>query len=477
MLLITGVVFPLLQSCSTKNENFVVNLTASIIEKDNVDRKKIITIEYKNMGSGSGADGQYGTQDDDIYRYTVTRDGAHVLDPANEIEIVVFDSPGNDDIWFTEDDGVQYSDALLKFSDDEQFNVGFYSYDYSSSLSNEIQKRNLTNEEALNYLLLSIGPKGFGNSMNIDRLPVIVNDYYPFYNGNQQVYKSYFLNGKEYQVSYQSYFNSFQIGVNNYGITGYTTKTIDSETGNEIVTSYSRGNDGVWLTEDDVINGYSITIADETLNTSILTSHDSPGFDDVWYTEDDRVTFREVSTNDGYGNIISVHQVSSGSDKIIDTEDDHLVSFRVVHQFDDDEHKMLTKYVENFGLENEFVASLKLDVYKNSINSTDENELIFLGIIGYGYLSVQEKVSINQVSGVFTHIREKGFSSGTHSFVNLDLVHVNQAYEALTSTTVSGYQVVTETRPLANDSTITTRKMYFENLIQLKSTHIEIHKN
>jgi len=88
----------LAQSCVNIIGEDIFQMTAEIKTTDEVGKKMISFVRYRNFGGGNGEDGKYGTEDDDISEYVVTS--------QNEVESIStrYFGPGVDGLWFTRDD-------------------------------------------------------------------------------------------------------------------------------------------------------------------------------------------------------------------------------------------------------------------------------------------------------------------------------------------------------------------------------------
>ncbi len=105
-----------LTACITSEENYLMNTSATIHEKIEQSQDTITFIKYKNGGQGSSTDTIYGTFDDDIASYSKK---VTLNTETQESITYTYNSPGNDNIWLTDDDvissGIEYvvEDDLL----------------------------------------------------------------------------------------------------------------------------------------------------------------------------------------------------------------------------------------------------------------------------------------------------------------------------------------------------------------------------
>lgn len=368
-MLIIGVFTVFLQSCSSsKNES--QNLIVTIVENDSNSLSKITVIEYNKTSSGIGSDDEYGTEDDDIFRYFEISDQGYLDDSSNKAKIIAYNSSGADNLWFTDDD-IEFSSNVLDRTHPNEKYYARFNLDWLASYGDLYYLKELSDIEVLNYLFLGVWPElltqGFGVNQSVKyNNDVYFDGTYTTYS-SVEIYKIFMLNEKEIQVNFGNVIFNEQLGLYNFSIDYYSEKSIDPETKIETLrNSNSAGKDGIWFTEDDVFSSGFTTIETEgaTLKTETLLRYIDPGSDGEWFTEDDLFNSREISTFDSNGNLLTHNFVYSGNDNLLDTSDDNVSqSYRQVHEISETEHKIVREHVENFGTDGESVIWSDIGTY------------------------------------------------------------------------------------------------------------------
>lgn len=367
-----------LTSCTRSDPDVVAYFSASITDTDAAGNEKVTLIEYNNMGSGEGSDGKYGTKDDDVFRYMVLRDAGQVVDPENEIEIILFNSPGLDGEWFTSDDSILFSESVEKNSDSKSYFFKNY------MVGNVMHSRNVSNADILNMKLDNIIQKAkwwYASSESLVDWDVVNKDVfysnYEYFDGDigvgygtrydnkNDIFRVFSVGEKEYSVYYLGTQFDLDLMFSNNFIRSYYSKMIDFNTGNEQVARYdSSGNDGVWFTEDDELREYRLKLNEGNSATSTEIIFSGAGDDGVWFTDDDLASRKIISTFDD-GLLLSYQDIYLGADGVVDTSyDGKSIAYRESHEVDATEHKITRKYVTDFDSANENVYGVIIEVYR-----------------------------------------------------------------------------------------------------------------
>ena len=484
---ITAILFlQLLYSCSKQKEEFNTNLRTSIVEKTLLGSQKTTTIEYKNMGEGEGSDGVFGTGDDDVYRYFVIKEGEYVVDSNNDVEVTVSNSPGKDDIWFTADDEVEFLGQLEKSDIDAKYFVRFRSFTNGFDDGTEHNVRELSNREVAEYLILGVSPGSIEAEFNVFQTSSELYDDFYISNGgsyyshwNSELYKKYTINGSEYTIFYYPYgrVNSYP-----YGEPHYLKDTIDLVTGDLISIEYSSpGNDGVWYTADDFFTQYSVTSGvDDPLNSTV-NYFSGPGADSEWFTNDDLNSRREIRTFVADGNLSSYQERRPRNGSIIDMADDYVESYKQSHIIEGDSHIVLTKSVENLGLENEFIKGVDITKYLSGDGDSSAAKVVLSGSAYSGYLDITQFGLIIKQLGDKTiavdQVREYGLSSSIINLVDIDAQVGSLIDEALVAEPYYGHEkTILVKEKLAENTIKTNGEFYAGSFLRGELTHIQITK-
>ena len=124
---------------------------------------------------------------------------------------------------------------------------------------------------------------------------------------------------------------------------GYQIIVIDGE-GNrgQVVTYKYSGADGVWFTDDDVVDSYTLVSTDLSIPQTVTAVYDDEGSDGIWFTEDDVVdTHIQQLLGDNYQPLYSATYNLAGSDSSWFTSDDNVSGYGYYGYNDNDNDELV----------------------------------------------------------------------------------------------------------------------------------------
>lgn len=264
--------------------------TAAQITEDGADGSRVITgVTYIPFGRGPGADGLYGTGDDDIARYR--RD---VVGPSTRLKSVAYsDDPGPDRLWFTTDDSLINAVNYTKDDSHETWSIVAKQYELwypvvTQILNPETHKRLYSKPEWDLYSVLPSG--GYSDALAGDTDPLSPSYFYANY--------YYVRDGVTYTFSRRPFPNGFEVRM-----------------------SVDPGPDGRAGTDDDLLE--RLWKISQVGSTYTVLEYAGAGIDHVWGTEDDQFINGTSLELNGVGLVtVEKHISDIGSDKIPFTLDD-----------------------------------------------------------------------------------------------------------------------------------------------------------
>ncbi len=264
-------------------------LRAGISETGSGDKQVETSIEYKNWGAGAGQDKTYGTSDDDVESYLrlISDKNGRVQSLQRGIDA------GADGLWLTEDDKTSTLLNIVVQNDVEIMTIVGTPHQTWQYLLDEIinppSLRGLFSKAQANWMAPA-GGRGRLSYRTGSPTDIFDSSYY------------------WHEASYETH--------------RFVRKKTNS--GFEIRSTYAKGPDHLWDTEDDVVDGIWTVV--NTGLIYVISEFVSPGVDNVWKTADDRLAFAAYLEFDGNGLIVKEKQIlSSGVDKIMFTDDDSYI--------------------------------------------------------------------------------------------------------------------------------------------------------
>ena len=440
------VVLSVLISCSKNDEDFHINFSASIVEEGNNSNAKVTNIIYKNMGGGEGDDGEFGTGDDDIHMYYMTKTGEFVENTDNAAELLVVKDPGGDDVWFTEDDqsnsdlnvvklndiGSYYKmklSPIYSVSNDNPFYNDFHSYGYrgADGITYFYREETLSPVELL--YLGRFGEIGVDYNAQYELNTLMQNNpdqancclMYQNYSNVSRVYKKIVKEGAVHKYFLRKYPFQINASLEDLSIDSVQKIMVDNLKNESIAILYGHpGTDGLWSSDDDFISNYSITkYLDDPLKSEVVY-YETAGDDKIWLTDDDLILSLEATILDSEGRVLQFSHRTPGLDGILSTSDDFLKSYRLKHISLTSEIKTevitLVEWVDNLGLDNEFIPFIRFKKYEVKDGKIVNDDLSLIGTIVSTSSSASRLVREGSETGFRT--RREFYHLG-HEFINL----------------------------------------------------------
>ena len=276
------------------------------------------------MHNGSGPDGQWDTEDDDVSPNTGLYGSAEKYEYDNEnnlIRKISYKGSGPDNIWLTDDDEILWYKKETKISSTLTRTATYTQGDDNVWFTGD--------DSVVNYSEIEVTDNG---TIKHDKSFISPGDDAVWFTTDDSI-TFYFKDIYDASGKKTFAYSSRDIGTDNQWFTDddsfivVASYTYDST--NKIVSrisANSRGSDNAWFTGDDVLSGSKKDYYNDDF-TQLLKSviYIDNGLDSTWGTEDDTVIGHFDYTFDEYGNqVYSKSYSGSGLDGLWFTEDDIL---------------------------------------------------------------------------------------------------------------------------------------------------------
>ncbi len=153
---------------------------------------------------------------------------------------------------------------------------------------------------------------------------------------------------------------------------GYQIVVIDGE-GNrgQVVTYKYSGPDGLWFTNDDIVNSYVTVTTDVNIPQTATAVYDGEGADGIWFTNDDVVdSHSQQLLGDNYQPLYSASYNLAGSDTDWFTADDNVSGYGY-YGYNDDGDLLIVANHNGIGFDGEWFTGD--DFVSAQVSLTDDN--------------------------------------------------------------------------------------------------------
>ncbi|MEK9712001.1 MAG: carboxypeptidase-like regulatory domain-containing protein [Thalassolituus sp.] len=153
---------------------------------------------------------------------------------------------------------------------------------------------------------------------------------------------------------------------------GYQVVVLDGEgnRGQVVIYKYS-GPDGLWFTNDDLVNSYVTVTTDLSIPQTVTAVYDGEGTDGLWFTEDDVVDSHiQQLLGDNYQPLYSANYNLAGSDSTWFTADDYVSGYGY-YGYNDAGDLLIVANHNGMGFDGEWFTSD--DFVSAMISLTDDN--------------------------------------------------------------------------------------------------------